>query len=373
MKELLIYIRFWAFFGVLASYSDAQQPMDILKLMLRTVIDNQDELLSKFEDSTRSIQELLRRDEEAKKEVKNITDKLESLQTTLTSLDRKNEETKEELNDMRDKMSTLQTTLTSLEEKDNVVQNITATTQRMLQDFLEQRESERNESKMETTVQDCKELLDVGKTESGVYKIYPDGFSEGVDVYCDQLTDGGGWTVILRRLRQIPQLNFSRYFEEYAQGFGDPKGELWIGNRILHSLTNDKNHTLKVEAKNLKQESRDATWGLFSVSGEDTQFTLTVGNYYPSSTLGDGLSKAGTDTQSNNMKFSTLDNYDEGKETCLKSFKGGWWYGNCYGTNPTSPLGDEDKSAFANWWFWQKDVSGTATAVFEIQFKIRSQ
>jgi hypothetical protein len=43
---------------------------------------------------------------------------------------------------------------------------------------------------------DCKEIYDSGKTTTGVYTIYPWGDSDlPVDVYCDMVTSGGGWTV----------------------------------------------------------------------------------------------------------------------------------------------------------------------------------
>jgi hypothetical protein len=64
-----------------------------------------------------------------------------------------------------------------------------------------------------------------------VYTIYPSGTA--VQVYCDQTTDGGGWTVFLRRHKQEPQLNFSRTFKEYEEGFGCPSGEYWLGNTGL--------------------------------------------------------------------------------------------------------------------------------------------
>ena len=42
---------------------------------------------------------------------------------------------------------------------------------------------------------DCQEIKDAGFTKSGVYHITPMGAYEGLDVYCDMETDGGGWLV----------------------------------------------------------------------------------------------------------------------------------------------------------------------------------
>ena len=45
----------------------------------------------------------------------------------------------------------------------------------------------------------CLEILNSGYTSNGMYTIDPDGLNNGIDpfsVYCDMLTDGGGWTLI---------------------------------------------------------------------------------------------------------------------------------------------------------------------------------
>ncbi|XP_067044652.1 uncharacterized protein [Acropora muricata] len=65
----------------------------------------------------------------------------------------------------------------------------------------------------------CKEVQSLGGTADGEYSIK---LSESsiVSVYCDQTTDGGGWTVIQRR--QSPYLvSFNRGWVEYQGGFGN--------------------------------------------------------------------------------------------------------------------------------------------------------
>ncbi|PIK47765.1 Zonadhesin, partial [Apostichopus japonicus] len=41
---------------------------------------------------------------------------------------------------------------------------------------------------------DCHELYVSGTLSDGVYTIYPDGWSRGIQVYCEMESNGGGWT-----------------------------------------------------------------------------------------------------------------------------------------------------------------------------------
>ncbi|KAK2159140.1 hypothetical protein NP493_1744g00003 [Ridgeia piscesae] len=51
---------------------------------------------------------------------------------------------------------------------------------------------------------------------------------KAINVSCDFVTDGGGWTVLLRRNRS-ESVDFNRSWNDYITGFGDPQSEFWVG------------------------------------------------------------------------------------------------------------------------------------------------
>lgn len=63
----------------------------------------------------------------------------------------------------------------------------------------------------------------------GVIGDYRCTCSEPVEVWCDMVTDGGGWTVVLHRQKQTPQVNFNESWSTYKSGFGSADGEYYIG------------------------------------------------------------------------------------------------------------------------------------------------
>ena len=62
----------------------------------------------------------------------------------------------------------------------------------------------------------CAELYQRGFTSSGVYRIAPSP-KVWFEVWCDQETDGGGWTVIQRRLNG--EVSFDRDWKTYKGDF----------------------------------------------------------------------------------------------------------------------------------------------------------
>ena len=61
----------------------------------------------------------------------------------------------------------------------------------------------------------CADLYKAGERNSGVYTIKPDK-GDPFDVYCDQKTTGGGWTVIQKRLDG--SVDFYRGWADYKRG-----------------------------------------------------------------------------------------------------------------------------------------------------------
>ena len=75
-----------------------------------------------------------------------------------------------------------------------------------------------------------------GARESGAYTIQPKNTKNSFNVYCDMETDGGGWTILLKR--QDGSVDFYRNWTDYKNGFGNLEGEHWLGLDNMYLLTN---------------------------------------------------------------------------------------------------------------------------------------
>ncbi len=140
-------------------------------------------------------------------------------------------------------------------------------------------------------------------------------------------TAGGGWTVFQRRINGL--LNFYKTYEDYEQGFGDLKGEFWLGLEKIHRITHhSKEHTLRVELTNSLNVEKYAKYSSFYVQDGTTKYhyMLEVDGY--SGTAGDAMS------YSNGSKFTAhnKDN-DNHSSNCAVIYKGAWWYKSCYHSN----------------------------------------
>nr|XP_058973802.1 ficolin-2-like [Pocillopora verrucosa] len=141
-------------------------------------------------------------------------------------------------------------------------------------------------------------------------------------------TDGGGWTVVQRRLDG--SVDFYLGWESYKNGFGNLNGEFWLGNDNLHRFTTTYDVMLRVDLEDFHGEITYAEYTTFKVADEADKYRLLIGGY--NGTAGDSM------TYHSNMQFSTNDqDNDHGfynyVSNCAEHYKGAWWYNNCHRSN----------------------------------------
>ena len=121
----------------------------------------------------------------------------------------------------------------------------------------------------------CAELYKAGKRISGVYKINPDN-DGAFDVYCDQKTAGGGWTVFQKRLDG--SVDFYLGWDDYKRGFGNLNGEFWLGLDKIHRLTKERSR-LRVDLEDTTGNTAYAEYSVFGVASERSNYKLSLGTY----------------------------------------------------------------------------------------------
>ncbi|XP_065060901.1 fibrinogen-like protein A isoform X2 [Rhopilema esculentum] len=168
------------------------------------------------------------------------------------------------------------------------------------------------------TYRSCKDAYKAGNLGSGVIKIRLPG-GKSAQVYCDMETDGGGWTVFLRRVTN--QTNFNRTWQECTQGFGDLEGNFWLGLDTIHYLTNRENVTLRIDLKATNGTQGFAKYTEFLIAGRETEYTIHIGGY--AGDIGDSMETG--------YKFSTWDNDNDNASyvNCAATRGGPWWHNSC--------------------------------------------
>ncbi|EDV37439.2 uncharacterized protein Dana_GF11412 [Drosophila ananassae] len=146
-----------------------------------------------------------------------------------------------------------------------------------------------------------------------------------VDVFCDSTIAGKGWQVIQRRVSS--EENFFRNWTTYESGFGDLKGNYFLGLSLLNRLTTQEPQELYIQMVDFNGTAQYAQYSLFTVADKYSNYTLIqLGSY--NGTAGESLS------YHLGMPFSTFDkDNDRSNINCAAKYFGAWWYNDCMASN----------------------------------------
>ena len=126
-------------------------------------------------------------------------------------------------------------------------------------------------------------------------------------------------------------VDFYRGWAEYEDGFGNVKGEHWLGLKKINCLTGARPVAqLRVDLGDFEGRYKNAQYRYFSVGDSTTNYKLRVGGYMagPPAAAGDSL------RDHNSMQFSTHDrDNDRYSGSCAVGDQGDWWYKSCTYSN----------------------------------------
>lgn len=188
-----------------------------------------------------------------------------------------------------------------------------------------------------------------GRTTDGVYMINP-GNEGAFPVYCDQTTDGGGWSVFQRRIDGA--VDFYRKSDEYANGFGDLLQEHWLGNENIVRISNFFHSDLRIDLERFSGETSYVTYSNFKMASAKRNYVYHLHN--AEGPAGDSMSNG------RSKAFSTM---DKGLMSTAQDRHGAWWYPDDIISNlngkyyPTAEF--QLDSVFWNSWTSTESLKGT--------------
>ena len=176
---------------------------------------------------------------------------------------------------------------------------------------------------------DCIDLkcYRVSTAHDGPHTVYP-GIAKlptKLNVSCDQLAHGGGWTVVLRRCSKTGTTNFSRSLEEYKNAFGlqdGPDSEFYLGNEIIHQLTVNypsKNGEIRIEGVTFQGTTVELSADMFSLDTEAKKYAFRVGTEHDNSNVSAGA-----------LIYHKDKAFTYGTDYCKGRYDGvPWWFKSC--------------------------------------------
>ncbi|XP_059154493.1 fibroleukin-like isoform X1 [Physella acuta] len=183
----------------------------------------------------------------------------------------------------------------------------------------------------------------------------------GVDIsrtLCDTKTNGGGWIIIQRRIKG--DVNFTRNWNDYKNGFGSTSGDFWIGNDVIYKLTNLGYNELRFD---MKYNGTDyyAVYRGFKVENEAAKYKMSYTSFSDGN-VEDKFSHHYGD------KFTTIDSdNDRDSGNCAVDRRGGWWYHACHNVNVNGEWASRVYNKGIQW----SSITGYSGSLDFVEMKLR--
>ncbi|XP_037725363.1 fibrinogen-like protein 1 [Drosophila subpulchrella] len=266
-----------------------------------------------------------------------------------------NDELKRQVTTMRETVKDLQSQIKIKEEHINAKEEALKGQRDNLQNRDEQISDLRNHIKsLENTLSErSNQLAECRETEVNLPDSCPNGRPNGIyqiqirgmdpfKVPC--VSSPSGWTVILRRIDGSE--NFDRNWTDYKNGFGNVRGEFFIGLEKLHRMTTAQPHELYIKLGKVDGSKSYAKYDHFIIGSEKELYELKK--------LGTYSGEAGDSLKTHlHKKFTTFDrdNDDHDDLNCAAN-RGGWWYYDCARSKLTGKFYDNGHNSSTHGISW---------------------
>ncbi|PFX13305.1 Techylectin-5B [Stylophora pistillata] len=148
-------------------------------------------------------------------------------------------------------------------------------------------------------------------------------------------------------------------------GFGNLKGEFWLGNHYLYRLTQSADITVRIDMEDYDSDRRFAEYTTFSVADEDDNYRVTIDGYRGD--VGDSLVLHSKSIRNMSFTIREWDNDFAKDANCALRYKSGWWYSNCHAVNPNG-LYQGGRQAQG---ITRKSFRGQSYSLKQIEIKLR--